>query len=97
MVQHWPQAQARRSRCESRLVSCFSCPSPINPAPDVILPISVYVVFHHRHYPRLSDLNELISNYTPNPVLVIINANPTDDLGIPTDAYGMYPLEFSAC
>lgn len=43
---------------------------------------------------RLADLNELISNYTPNPVLVIINANPTDDLGIPTDAYGMLPLQF---
>jgi 26S proteasome regulatory subunit N8 len=33
------------------------------------------------------ELNEVIRNYTPNPVLVIINANPTDDLGIPTEAY----------
>ena len=36
---------------------------------------------------RHSEINEVIKNYTPNPVLVIIDANPTDELGIPTEAY----------
>lgn len=32
------------------------------------------------------EINELFKKYTPNPVLVIINVQPSD-LGIPTDAY----------
>ncbi|KAF7959995.1 hypothetical protein EAE96_001596 [Botrytis aclada] len=37
---------------------------------------------------RASDLevNELFKRYTPNPLLVIINCQPTDN-GVPTDAY----------
>lgn len=35
----------------------------------------------------IPEINELIRNYTPNPVLVVITANPTDDLAIPTEAY----------
>ncbi|KAJ1972408.1 proteasome regulatory particle subunit [Dimargaris xerosporica] len=38
---------------------------------------------------RSSDLeiNELFKRYTPDPVLVIVNVEPKDDIGIPTDAY----------
>ncbi|KAJ1972692.1 proteasome regulatory particle subunit [Dimargaris verticillata] len=38
---------------------------------------------------RSSDLeiNELFKRYTPDPVLVIVNVQPKDDIGIPTDAY----------
>jgi 26S proteasome regulatory subunit N8 len=32
------------------------------------------------------EINEMFKKYTSNPVLVIINVQPTD-LGIPTDAY----------
>jgi 26S proteasome regulatory subunit N8 len=32
------------------------------------------------------EINQLFKNYTPNPVLVVINVQPSD-LGIPTDAY----------
>jgi 26S proteasome regulatory subunit N8 len=33
------------------------------------------------------DINELMRRYTPEPVLVIIDVNPKDDLEIPTSAY----------
>lgn len=33
------------------------------------------------------DINELLRRYTPDPVLVIIDVNPQDDLEIPTSAY----------
>ncbi|RKP40114.1 maintenance of mitochondrial structure and function-domain-containing protein [Dimargaris cristalligena] len=38
---------------------------------------------------RNSDLeiNELFKRYTPDPVLVIVDVKPKDDIGIPTDAY----------
>ena len=33
------------------------------------------------------EINEIVKNYCTNPVLVIIDANPTNDLTIPTEAY----------
>ncbi|KAJ1652991.1 proteasome regulatory particle subunit [Dispira simplex] len=33
------------------------------------------------------EINELFKRYTPDPVLVIVNVQPKDDVGIPTDAY----------
>lgn len=33
------------------------------------------------------EINELFRNYTPNPVLVIIDVRPQDSLEIPTNAY----------
>eukprot|EP00455_Lapot_gusevi_P000527 TRINITY_DN1023_c0_g1_i1.p1 TRINITY_DN1023_c0_g1~~TRINITY_DN1023_c0_g1_i1.p1 ORF type:complete len:371 (-),score=144.56 TRINITY_DN1023_c0_g1_i1:200-1246(-) len=33
------------------------------------------------------EINEFIRNYVANPVMVIIDANPTDEIGIPTEAY----------
>lgn len=37
--------------------------------------------------PADMEINELFRRSTPNPVLVIIDVNPKDDLEIPTDAY----------
>ena len=33
------------------------------------------------------EINEVFKKYTKNPVLVIIDVHPQDELGIPTDAY----------
>ncbi|KAJ1912977.1 proteasome regulatory particle subunit [Tieghemiomyces parasiticus] len=33
------------------------------------------------------EINELFKRYTTDPVLVIVNVKPKDDIGIPTDAY----------
>ena len=76
-----PQISVRIAPLAFRLLS-----SIFHPQISRSLPLRVWHL--PSAYPATADLNELISNYTPNPVLVIINANPTDDLGIPTDAYG---------
>lgn len=34
-----------------------------------------------------TEINEMMRKYTANPILVIIDVNPKDDLEIPTDAY----------
>ena len=33
------------------------------------------------------EINEVFKKYTKSPVLVIIDVQPKDELGIPTDAY----------
>jgi 26S proteasome regulatory subunit N8 len=35
----------------------------------------------------VSDVHELMRKYCPEPVLVIIDVNPVDELTIPTEAY----------
>ena len=35
----------------------------------------------------LSEINEVVRRYCPNPILVVVEVNPTDELSIPTQAY----------
>jgi 26S proteasome regulatory subunit N8 len=37
--------------------------------------------------PNDIEINELFKKYAPDPVLVTIDVNPVDELGIPTEAY----------